>query len=74
MKVVVPEPCTFFWIPGSIGEAAAIILNGAKIFLAKGANVLNNEPKHFRDWIILDICVLDNFISVDLFFQMHFLA
>ena len=29
------EPCIFFWIPASTGEAAAVIPNGAKIFLAK---------------------------------------
>ena len=32
IKVVVPEPCIFFWIPASIAEAAAVIPNGARIF------------------------------------------
>ena len=37
IKVVVPEPCIFFWIPASIAEAAAVIPNGArKHFLLKG--------------------------------------
>ena len=27
IKVVVPEPCIFFWIPASIAEAAAVIPN-----------------------------------------------
>ena len=29
IKVFVPEPCIFFWIPASIAEAAAVIPNGA---------------------------------------------
>ena len=33
IKVVVPESCIFFWIPGSIAEAAAVIPSGATIFL-----------------------------------------
>ena len=41
------------WIPVSIAEAAAVILNGAKTFFAKGitsfingpANLLTNDPK-----------------------------
>ena len=52
-KVVVPEPCIFLIAP-SIAEAAAVILNGAKMFFAIGtaafingpANLLNNEPKN----------------------------
>ena len=47
----------FFWIPASIAEAAAVIPNGAKIFLAKGtatfingpANLLKNGPKNAPD-------------------------
>ena len=35
IKVVVPEPCIFFWIPASIAEAAAVIPNRAKTFLIK---------------------------------------
>ena len=34
VKVVVPEPCIFFWIPASIAEAAAVIPNRAKTFFA----------------------------------------
>ena len=34
-KVVVLEPCIFFWIPTSVAEVAAVIPNGAKIFFAK---------------------------------------
>ena len=53
VKVVVPEPC-IFGIPASIAEAAAVIPNGAKTFLARGiatfingpANLLNNDPKN----------------------------
>ena len=58
LKVVVPEPCIFFWIPSLIAEAAANIPNGAKTFFAKGihtfingpANLLNNDPKNPADW------------------------
>ena len=57
MKIVVPEPCIFFLIPASIAETAAVIPNGAKMFLAKGAatfinepvNLLNNDPKNPPD-------------------------
>ena len=52
-KVVVTEPCIFFWIPASIAKAA-VIPNSAKICFAKGtatfingtANLLSNEPKN----------------------------
>ena len=36
IKFAVPEPCTFFWIPASISEAAAVIPNGAKTYFADG--------------------------------------
>ena len=81
IRLVVPEPCIFFWIPTSIAEAAAVISNGAKIFLfAKGtatfidgpANLLSNEPKNPPDWIILDIYVLGRSISVDILFSNAF--
>ena len=47
----------FSWIPASIVEAAAVILNGAKRFFAKGiatfingpANLFNNDPKNPPD-------------------------
>ena len=56
IKVVVPEPCIFFWIPASIAEAAAVTPNRAKTFFAKGvaafingpANLLNNDPETFQ--------------------------
>ena len=56
IKVVVPKPCIFFWIPASM-EAAAVIPNGAKTFFDKGiatfingsANLLNNDPKNSPD-------------------------
>ena len=73
IKVVVPEPCIFFWIPASIAEAAAVIPNGAKTFFAKGiatfingpANLLNNNPKNPPDWIILEIRALESIKSVE---------
>ena len=57
IKVVVPEPCIFFWILASIAEAAAVIPNGTKIFVANGtatsvngpAILLNNDPKNLPD-------------------------
>ena len=82
IRPAVPEPSIFFWIPTSIAEAAAVISNGAKIVLfAKGtatfidgpANLLSNKPKNPPDWIILDIYVLDRFISVDILFSNTFL-
>ena len=69
----------FFWIPVSIAEAAAVTLNGAKIFFANGTVtfingliLLNNEPKDPPDWLILDIWVLENFISVEILFSSAF--
>ena len=32
VKVVVPEPCIFFWILASVAKTAAVMPNGAKIF------------------------------------------
>ena len=57
IKVVVPEPCIFFWIPASIDEAATVIPNGAKAFFAKGidtfvngpVSLLNSDPKNLPD-------------------------
>ena len=57
IKVVVPEPCIFFWILASIAEAAAVIPNGTKTFVANGtatfvngpAILLNNDPKNLPD-------------------------
>ena len=54
IKVVVHESRTFFWIPASIAQAPAVILNGPEIFFAKGivtfingpANLHNNDPKN----------------------------
>ena len=67
IKIVVPEPCIFFWISVSIAEA--VIPNGAKIFFTKEtatfinglANLLNNDPKKPPGWIILDIWDLESF-------------
>ena len=61
IKVVVPEPCIFFWIPASIAEAAAVISNGTKTFYAKGiatfingtANLPIIDPKNPPNWIVL---------------------
>ena len=71
IKVVVPEPGIFFWIPLSIAEAAAIIPNWAKICFAnatstfnKGPAILfNNESKNPPDWIILEFCVVGSSIN-----------
>ena len=57
IKVVVPEPCIFFRLLASIAQAAAVILNRAKMFCAKGtgtfiygpANLFNNDPKNPPD-------------------------
>ena len=57
IKAVVQEQCIFFWIPASIAGAAAVIPNGAKMFLAKGtatfingpANLLKSDPKNPPD-------------------------
>ena len=64
----------FFLIPESIAVAAAVISNGAKTFFAKEiasfingpANLLNNDPKNPPDWIILEVCALESFKSVDI--------
>ena len=52
-----PESCIFFWIPGSVAEAAAVIPKGAKTYFAKGiatftngpAQLLKNDPKNPPD-------------------------
>ena len=57
IKVIISEPCIFFWIPASIAEAAAVISNGAKKYFAKGtttsingpASLLDNDPKNLPD-------------------------
>ena len=54
-----PEPCIYFWMTPSIADAAADILNKAKIFFAKETdtfinwpdNLLDNEPKNHSDWL-----------------------
>ena len=54
IKIVVPEPCIFCWIP------AAVIPNEVKTFFAKvtatfinvTANLLNNNPINSPGWII----------------------
>ena len=51
------EACIFFWIPASITEAAAVTLDGTKMFFGNGtatssnkpANLLNDEPKNPPD-------------------------
>ena len=72
----------FFWIPSSIAEAADVIPNRAKTFFAKGiatfinapANLLNNDPKNYPHWIILEICSLESFKSVDKLLLNAFLS
>ena len=44
IKVVVPEPCIFFWIPASISRTAAVIPNGAKTFFQNGTDTFSNDP------------------------------
>ena len=72
----------FFGIPASIAEAAAVNLNGAKTFFAKGiatfingpANLLNKDPKNLPGLIILVICALESFKSVDILLLKAFLS
>ena len=81
IKVVVPEPCIFFWIPASIAGAEAVI-PGVKIFFAKAtatfinglANLLNSDPNNHPDWIILEIWALESFKSVDMLLLNSFLS
>ena len=73
IKVVVHEPRTFFWIPASIAQAPAVILNGPEIFFAKGivtfingpANLHNNDPKNPPYWVILEILASESFMIVE---------
>ena len=82
INIVVPEPCIFFWVRESVAYAAAVIPIEAKIFFVNGtAGLINepaiflyNEPKIPPDWAILDICVLNNFISTDILFSNAFLS
>ena len=50
IKVVVPEPCIFFWIPASIAEAAAVIRNGAKTFFANRTATFINGPANLLNY------------------------
>ena len=52
IKVVVLEPCIFFWIPASIAEAAAVNPNGAKTFFAKGIPTFINGPSNLLIMIL----------------------
>ena len=82
IRVAVPEPCIFFWIPASIAEAEAVIPNEAKIFFVNGTTtfingfsiLLNNASENPPDYIILDIWVLDSFMSVDILFSNGFVS
>ena len=82
IRLAVPEPGIFFWIPASTAGAAAVIPNWAKkifanrtgTFINGPANLLNNKPKGPPEWIILDIWALNSFISVDLLFSSTFLS
>ena len=82
IKVGVPEPCIFFWIPASIAEAASVIHNGAKIFFAKGTatfisgpvNLFNSDPKNPPDWIILEIWAFESLKSVGILLLNAFLS
>ena len=46
------EPCIFFRIPASIAELAAVIPNGAKIFLSKGTATFINGPDSLPTMIL----------------------
>ena len=72
----------FFLMPASIAEAAAVIPNGDKTFFAKGiatfinvpANLLNNDSKNPPGRIILEICTLESFKSVDILLLNAFIS
>ena len=51
----------FFLIPASIAEAAAVIPNGAKIFLAKGAVLLSLMDLLIYSTMILKILQIELF-------------
>ena len=79
MKVFVPEPRIFFWIPALIAEAGAVPNEeflmeskyyGTATFVNGPAILLNKEPQSPPDWIIW---VLYNFISIDILFSNAFL-
>ena len=55
IKVIVPEPCIFFWVPASVAEAAAVISKGGKTFFAKGFATFINGPANLlsNDFMIL---------------------
>ena len=83
MKVVVPEPFIFFWIPASVAGTAAVYPNDANFvlpieLLLSLMNLiiyLNNEqPENPRDWIALDIWVFHNVIAVDILFSNDFVS
>ena len=66
----------------SIADTAAFVPNRTKTFFVNGtatfingpAILYNNAPNKPPDWIVLAICVLDNFISVDILFSNTFLS
>ena len=43
-----------------------IFAKGIVTFINRPANLLNNDPKNPPDWIILEICALKSFKSVDI--------
>ena len=47
--------------------------DGTATFINGPANLLNNAPKNAPGWNILDIWVLESFISVDILFSHIFL-
>ena len=55
-----------------IPHGANFFANGTATFINGPAILLNNEPRNRPDGTILDICVLDNFISVGILFSNAF--
>ena len=50
-----------------------IFAKGTATFINGPANLLTNELKNLRDWIISYICILHNFMSVDILFLIALL-
>lgn len=81
-KSWVPETWVFLWIclPADADAFKPIVISTAlasapDTFLAAGKSIFDNGSRGLRrdlpDWIISDICISDNFILVDKWFEKY---
>ena len=66
IKVVVPDPYIFFWIPASIAKAAAVLPNGAKMFFYQREQLLPLMNLQIYLITILKILEIELFYTTEL--------